>query len=66
MHRRWRKRRHETWEQTRVRLIAETTVFLTEALHHPELAVRIPVVPAGAADFPPSMTLAFWDPILFE
>lgn len=66
MHRRWRIRRRETWEQTRARLVAETSAFLTECIRHPELAVRIPMVPAGQAEFPPSMTVAFWDPVLFD
>ncbi len=62
----WTKRRHETWEETRARLIAETSAFLTEALRRPELAVRIPMIPAGAGRFPPSLTRTFWEPVLFE
>lgn len=58
------KRRNETWEETRARLVAETSVFLTEALRRPELAVRIPTIPAGSGKFPPSLTTAFWTPIL--
>ncbi len=62
---RFRSRR-ETWEETRARLIAETNAWLSEAMQHPELAVRIPMVPADSARFPPSLTRAFWDPVLFE
>ncbi len=60
------KWRRETYEQTRARLIAETNAWLTEALRHPELAVRIPMIPAGSAEFPPSLTRSFWEPVLFE
>lgn len=60
------KRRHtETWEELRARLVAETSEFLTECLRHPELAVRIPVIQAGTGRFPPSLTPAFWEPVLF-
>lgn len=60
------KSHYETFEEMQVRLIAETSIFITECLRHPELAVRIPIVPAGQAQFPPSLTYAFWDPILSE
>ncbi len=60
------KRRTETWEELRDRLVAETSAFLTEGLRHPELTVRIPMIPADSARFPPSLTIAFWDPVLFE
>ncbi len=56
----------ETWEEMRDRLVAETSAFLTEALRHPELAVRIPMIPADSARFPSSLTSAFWDAVLFE
>ena len=60
------KRQHETWDELRLRLVTETSVFITEALKHPELAVQIPMIPAGSARFPPSLTPAFWDPVLFD
>ncbi len=63
--RRWHDE-HETLEEMRARLIAETSAWLTECLRHPEYAVRIPLVQAGVATFPPSMTAAFWGPILTE
>jgi hypothetical protein len=56
----------ESWEEMRDRLVAETSAFLTEALRHPELVVRIPMIPADSARFPPSLTSAFWDAVLFE
>ena len=58
--------RDETWEETRARFVAETSAFITEALRHPELLVRIPTIPAGSGRFPPSLTRAFWEPILFD
>lgn len=66
MHLRRFKRLHETAEEQRARLVAETSAFLTEALQHPELVVRIPMIPAGSGEFPPSLTRAFWEPVLFE
>lgn len=54
----------EYWQEMQQRMIAETSVYLTECLQHPELAVRIPVVQAGKATFPRSLTPAFWDRVL--
>lgn len=47
-------------------MVAETSVFLSECLQHPELAVHIPMIPSGVERFPPSFTMSFWDPVLFE
>lgn len=47
-------------------MVAETSAYLSEALQHPELAVRIPVVEAGKGRFPPSLARAFWEPLLVE
>lgn len=63
---RFDKRHLETWEEMRDRLIAETSFYLTEALQHPELAVRIPTIPAGTGEFPASMSHAFWANVLDE
>lgn len=63
---RLRKHRSESWEEMRTRLVAETSLFLTEALQHPELVVRIPMIPAGSGQFPPSLSRSFWEQILFE
>lgn len=60
----YRRRRHETFEEMRQRVIAETSAFLTECLRHPELSVRIPIIPVGHGQFPPSLTYAFWEPVL--
>ena len=61
-----RDRRHETFEEMRARLVAETSVYVTECLRHPELSTRIPVVQAGAAEFPRSFAQAFWERLLGE
>ena len=61
-----RRQRRETWEQTRARLVAETSLFLTEHLSRPELAISIPAIPAGNTKFPKSITAAFWRPVLFH
>lgn len=60
------RRPFESWEEMRARIIAETSMYLTEALRHPELAVRIPMIPANSDRFPPSLSRAFWGPVLFE
>lgn len=57
-------RRARRLEERRAQMIAETSLWLTEALRRPELATRIPMVPAGTARFPRSLTRAFWDPLL--
>jgi hypothetical protein len=60
--RRW----SESWEEVRARIVAETELYLTEALRHPEIGVRIPMIPADSARFPPSLTRAFWEPVLSD
>lgn len=63
----WRDRtRDESWEEMRDRIVRETSDFLTECMRHPELAVRIPMIPAGSGRFPPSLTVSFWAPILAD
>ena len=63
---RLRMRRAETYEEMCQRMIAETSAYLTECLRHPELAVHIPMVPAGSSRFPPSFSMSFWDPVLLD
>lgn len=61
-----RIRRSESYEEMRVRMIAETSAYLTECLRHPELAVHIPMIPADSDRFPPSFSMSFWDPVLLD
>lgn len=63
---RLRRRRDDSYEQMRLRMLAETSAFLSECLRHPELAVRIPMIPADGDRFPPSFTMSFWDPVLLD
>lgn len=56
----------DAFEVLRKRMIAETSAFITLCLRHPELAVRIPVIPAGSGSFPPSLARSFWQRVLFE
>ncbi len=58
--------RPETPEEMRRRILEETSAYLTLCLRRPELAVTIPVIPAGSGRFPSSMSVAFWDEILFD
>ena len=60
------KRPDELWDELRARLVAETSEWLTDAIEHPERAVRIPVVQAGTGEFPPSLARAFWEPVLSD
>jgi hypothetical protein len=61
---RWRMRAR--LDDSRTRMIAETSWWLTQALARPEMAVRIPTVRAGKARFPRSLTRSFWDAILSD
>lgn len=61
-----RRRRSETWEQAQQRILAETSLFLSHHLQHPEESVSIPVIPSGRGEFPRSLTAAFWAKILFQ
>ncbi len=54
------------WAELRRRMIDETNERLTEYARRPERAVRIPVVEAGRGKFPPSLTPAFWDRVLYD
>lgn len=63
---RLRFRRTETYEETRQRMVAETSAYLTECLQHPELATHIPMIPANSDRFPPSFSMSFWDPVLLD
>ena len=60
------KRLEDLWEELRARMIAETSGWLTDALAHPERAVRIPTIMADSGRFPPSLSRAFWEPLLAE
>jgi hypothetical protein len=61
-----RKRRTDGRDEAQARAIAETSAFITQCLRQPELAVRIPIIPVGQGEFPPSLSSAFWEPILYE
>lgn len=66
MRMRRRKSGAETTDELRRRIVEETSAYLTLCLQRPELCVRIPIIPSGAGRFPPSMTTAFWEPLLYE
>lgn len=60
------RRTEDLWAELQARLVAETSAWLSEALAHPEQAVRIPTIPAGSGTFPPSLARAFWEPVLSD
>ncbi|MCG3127549.1 MAG: hypothetical protein CHACPFDD_02411 [Phycisphaerae bacterium] len=61
-----RRRRRESEDEIRNRVVNETALYLTTCLDHPELAVSIPVIPAGSGEFPRSLAGNFWRHVLFE
>ncbi len=61
-----RRRRRGDGRRSPERAVAEVSAFLTENLDHPERAVAIPAIPAGAGEFPKSLAAAFWRRTLFE
>jgi hypothetical protein len=56
----------ESLDEMRERILEETSVYITECLRRPELAVRIPIIRCGTGSFPPSLARAFWDRVLFD
>jgi len=52
------------WEHTRREMIAETEVFINDALDHPDHAVIIPTIPVGSGCFPKGMASYFWHRVL--
>ena len=61
-----RRRKRESLEETRNRVVTETSHYLSQLLDHPEFAVSIPVIPAGTGEFPRSLAGNFWRHVLFE
>lgn len=59
-----RLRPRDARKDAAARAVAETSAFITDCLRHPERATPIPVIPAGTGRFPPSLTTAFWEPVL--
>lgn len=66
MESRLRKDRDELYQELCARIIAETSAYLTECMRHPELAARIPMVPADSGRFPPSFAMSFWNSLLLD
>lgn len=66
MHVRLIRQPTETLDEIRRRIIEETSAYLTLCMERPELAVHIPVIQAGHGRFPPSMSEAFWNPVLLD
>lgn len=66
MHVRLVRQPRETLDEIRRRILEETSAYLTLCLERPELGVRIPVIQAGRGRFPPSISDAFWNPVLLD
>lgn len=66
MHVRLIRQPTETLDEVRRRIIEETSAYLTLCMERQELAVRIPVIQAGHGRFPPSLSEAFWHPVLLD
>ena len=57
---RFRRKKHESYEEMRQRMIAETELALLYGLRFPERASRIPTLIAGTGSFERSVTVRFW------
>jgi len=57
-------RRQADWRAIRVRILRETGDYITECLRRPELAIRIPAVPAEQANWSREFARAFWEHVL--
>jgi len=55
-----RRKKHETYEEMRRRMIAETELALLYGLRFPERTDRIPTLISGTASFNRSVTVRFW------
>ena len=55
-----RRKKHETYDEMRRRMIAETELALLYGLRFPERSDRIPTLISGTASFHRSMTVQYW------
>lgn len=55
-----RRKKHESYEQMRKRMIAETELALLYGVRFPERLTRIPTLIAGTGSFQRSATVRFW------
>ncbi len=55
---------HETWEQYRRRMLAETGAWITWALHHPDEMIDLPIKRVGEGGFPAKVGEWFWGVVL--
>ncbi len=58
------RRRFESWEVIRARMMRETEYFVEEGLRHPEQLHWIPIIPVGMGTFTPRFASAFWSQVL--
>lgn len=58
-----RTRVYDIHDQTRQRMIQETSRFIEFGLQHPELFARIPAKPQDEAGWPAPVARFFWDTI---
>jgi hypothetical protein len=57
---RFRRKKHESYDEMRKRLIAETELALLYGLRFPERTKRIPRLISGTGTFHPSISVRFW------
>lgn len=58
------KRQLIDWRAIRARIIGETGDYITECLLNPDMAVRIPALPADEARWPRDFAETFWRNVL--
>ncbi len=59
----WRKRT-ESYEEMRRRMIQETEVALLYGLRFPDRMTRIPTIEVGRGEFHPAFAAQFWSHVL--
>ena len=57
---------HESWDDHRKQMLAETSRFIEWGLRHPELVTWIPAKPVTEGGFPAQVAGWFWGAVLSE
>ena len=55
---------YDLYDQTRQRMIDETSRFIEWGLRHPDLVVRIPAKPEDEGGWPAAVGKFFWNTVL--
>ncbi|GMU24668.1 MAG: hypothetical protein AMXMBFR13_47410 [Phycisphaerae bacterium] len=58
------RRKNESWEAIRARMLRETESFLEHGLRRPDAFRRIPAIRVGTGRFPRGFSDTFWSQVL--